>query len=168
MIRSFADVTTADLWTERHSKAARRIPRDLWHSVQRKLTMLDSATTRRSGCGARQSFRSVGGKSEGAAQHPRQPEASSLGPSVHPGEVLLEEFLKPLEMTQAAAAQKLGMSTVRLNEIVRGKRGVTADTALRLAQLFKTTPQFWMHMQANFDLKAAMARRRAMKLAGRS
>jgi addiction module HigA family antidote len=60
------------------------------------------------------------------------------------------------------------MSTVRLNEIVKGKRGVTADTALRLAQLFKTTPQFWMHMQANFDLKAAMARRHAMKLAGRS
>ena len=95
-------------------------------------------------------------------------EASSLGPSVHPGEVLLQEFLKPLEMSQAAAAQQLGMSTVRLNEIVRGKRGVTADTALRLAQLFKTTPQFWMHMQANFDLKAAMARRRTMKLAGRS
>jgi addiction module HigA family antidote len=57
------------------------------------------------------------------------------------------------------------MSTVRLNEIVRGKRGMTADTALRLAQLFKTTPQFWMHMQANFDLKTAKARRRAMKLA---
>ena len=83
------------------------------------------------------------------------------------GEVLLEEFLKPLAMTQAAAAQQLGMSAVRLNEIVKGKRGVTADTALRLAQLFKTTPQFWMHMQANVDLKAAMARRRAMKLAGR-
>lgn len=95
-------------------------------------------------------------------------DASSLGPAVHPGEILLEEFLKPLEMTQAAAAQKLGMSTVRLNEIVRGKRGVTADTALRLAQLFKTTPQFWMHMQANFDLKAAISRRRAMRLAGRS
>jgi antitoxin HigA-1 len=53
---------------------------------------------------------------------------------------------------------------VRLNELVRGKRGVTADTALRLAQLFKTT-QFWMHMQANFDLKAAMVRRRALKVA---
>ena len=54
-----------------------------------------------------------------------------------------------------------------LNELVRGKRGVTADTALRLAQLFKTTPQFWMHMQANVDLKAAMVRRRALKLAKR-
>jgi len=94
-------------------------------------------------------------------------DASSLGPAIHPGEILLEEFLKPLEMTQAAA-QKLGMSTVRLNEVVRGKRGVTADTALRLAQLFKTTPQFWMHMQANFDLKAAIARRRALRLAKRA
>ena len=94
-------------------------------------------------------------------------EASSLGPAIHPGEILLEEFLKPLEMTQAAAAKTLGISTVRLNELVRGKRGVTADTALRLAQLFKTTPQFWMHMQANFDLKAAMVRRRALKLAKR-
>lgn len=94
-------------------------------------------------------------------------DASSLGPAVHPGEILLEDFLRPLEMTQASAAQKLGMSTVRLNEIVRGKRGVTADTALRLAQLFKTTPQFWMHMQANYDLKAAMARRRAMRRASR-
>ena len=92
-------------------------------------------------------------------------DASSLGPAIHPGEILLEEFLKPLEMTQAAAAKTLGISTVRLNELVRGKRGVTADTALRLAQLFKTTPQFWMHMQANFDLKAAMVRRRALKLA---
>jgi addiction module HigA family antidote len=70
-------------------------------------------------------------------------------------------------MTQASAAQKLGMSTVRLNEVVRGKRGVTADTALRLAQLFKTTPQFWMHMQANYDLKAAIGRGRAMRLTRR-
>lgn len=93
--------------------------------------------------------------------------ADSLGPAIHPGEILLEEFLRPLEMTQAAAAKTLGMSPARLNELVRGKRGVTADTAIRLAQLFKTTPQFWMHMQANYDLKMAMQRRRSMKVAGR-
>ena len=92
-------------------------------------------------------------------------EVSSLGSAKHPGEILLEEFLKPLGMTQAAAAKTLEISTVRLNELVRGKRGVTADTALRLAQRFKTTPQFWMYMQANFDLKAAIVRRRALKLA---
>ena len=94
-------------------------------------------------------------------------DASQAGPAIHPGEILLEEFLRPLEMTQAAAAKALGISTVRVNELVRGKRGVTADTALRLAQIFKTTPQFWMHMQANFDLKVAMARRKAMRLAKR-
>ena len=60
---------------------------------------------------------------------------------------LLEEFLEPLEMTQAAGATKLGKSTVSLNELVRGKRGVTADTAPRLARLCKTTPQFWMYMR---------------------
>ena len=95
-------------------------------------------------------------------------DASQPGPAIHPGEVLLEEFLKPLGMTQAAAAKALGMSTVRVNELVRGKRGVTADTALRLAQLFKTTPQFWMHMQANFDLKVEMARRKALKVTRRA
>ena len=94
-------------------------------------------------------------------------DASSPGPAIHPGEILLEEFLKPLEMTQAAAAKPLGMSIVRMNELVRGKRGVTADTALRLAQFFKRTPQFWMHMQASFDLKVAMTRRRALQLTKR-
>jgi addiction module HigA family antidote len=94
-------------------------------------------------------------------------DASSPGPAVHPGEILLAEFLEPLGMTQAAAARELGISTVRLNELVRGKRGVTADTALRLARLFKTTPQLWMHMQANFDLKMAMSQRRAMRLTKR-
>lgn len=94
-------------------------------------------------------------------------DSSSPGPSIHPGEILFEEFLKPLGMTQAAAAKALDMSTVRLNELVRGKRGVTADTALRLAQLFKTTPQLWMHMQANFDLKVAMTRRRTMRVTKR-
>ena len=94
-------------------------------------------------------------------------DASSPGPAIHPGEIVLEEFLRPLGMTQAAAARALGMSTVRLNELVRGKRGVTADTALRLAQLFKTTPQLWMHMQANFDLKVARTRRRTMRLTKR-
>jgi addiction module HigA family antidote len=95
-------------------------------------------------------------------------DASQPGPAVHPGEIRLEEFLEPLQMTQVAAAKVLGMSNVRLNELVRGKRGVTADTALRLAQHFRTTPQFWMHMQANFDLKVALARRRAMKVAKRA
>jgi addiction module HigA family antidote len=70
--------------------------------------------------------------------------------------MLLEEFLKPLGLTQAEAARELDMSLNRLNELVLGKRGVTADTALRLAQRFKTTPQLWMHLQADWDLHEAL------------
>jgi addiction module HigA family antidote len=73
-------------------------------------------------------------------------------PPTHPGEMLLEEFLKPLRMTQAAAAKRMGMSTNRLNELIRGKRGVTAETALRLAALLGTSPEFWMNLQATWDL----------------
>lgn len=79
-----------------------------------------------------------------------------LGPAIHPGEMLQEEFLKPLGLTQAEAARQLDMSLNRLNELVLGKRGVTADTALRLARRFKTTPQLWMHLQADWDLHAAL------------
>lgn len=81
---------------------------------------------------------------------------SALGPAVHPGEMLLEEFLKPLGLTQVAAARQLAMSVNRLNELVLGKRGVTGDTALRLARRFKTSPQLWMHLQADWDLHEAM------------
>ncbi|MGH9323247.1 MAG: HigA family addiction module antitoxin [Vicinamibacteria bacterium] len=78
-----------------------------------------------------------------------------VGPAVHPGEMLREEFLKPLGLTQVDAARELGISVNRLNELVLGKRGVTADTALRLARRFGTTPQFWMHLQADWDLHQA-------------
>lgn len=81
-----------------------------------------------------------------------------LGPAIAPGEILLEEFLKPLELGQVEAARQLDISLNRLNEIVRGKRGITADTALRLARLLKTSPQFWMRLQADWDLHQAIAR----------
>ncbi len=70
----------------------------------------------------------------------------------HPGEVLLEEFLKPLGMTQRELARALHMPYQRLNEIVRGKRGITPSTALRLARFFGTTPEFWLNLQAMWDL----------------
>lgn len=79
-----------------------------------------------------------------------------LGPAIPPGEMLLEEFLTPLGLGQADAARRLGISLNRLNEIVLGKRGITADTALRLARLLKTSPQFWMRLQADWDLHQAM------------
>ena len=76
-------------------------------------------------------------------------------PPTHAGEILLEEFLKPLNLTQVEAAEKMGMSSNRLNELIRGKRGVTADTALRLAKLLKTTPEFWLNLQNAYDLYEA-------------
>lgn len=79
-----------------------------------------------------------------------------LGPAIPPGEMLLEEFLKPLGLRQVEAAEKLGISTNRLNEIVLGKRRITADTALRLSKWLKMSPQFWMRLQADWDLHRAM------------
>jgi len=81
-----------------------------------------------------------------------------FGPAIAPGEILLEEFLKPLELGQVEAARRLEISLNRLNEIVLGKRGITADTALRLARFLNTSPQFWMRLQADWDLQQAVAR----------
>ena len=81
-----------------------------------------------------------------------------FGPAVHPGEMLLEEYLKPLGVGQVEAARRLGVSLNRLNEIVLGKRGITADTALRLSRLLKTSPQLWMRLQADWDLHQALQR----------
>ncbi len=81
-----------------------------------------------------------------------------LGPAIPPGEILLEEFLNPQGIGQTDAARRLGISLNRLNEIILGKRGVSADTALRLARLLKTSPQFWMRLQADWDLHLAMER----------
>lgn len=77
-------------------------------------------------------------------------------PPTHPGEMLLEEFLKPLEISQSAFAVRLGVSFPRLNEIVRGKRGVTPDTALRLARVLGMPADFWLGLQTDWDLWHAM------------
>lgn len=74
-------------------------------------------------------------------------------PNVHPGEVLLEEFLKPLEISQNRLGRELGVPPRRINEIVLGKRGVSPDTALRLARYFGTTERFWLGLQNDFDLE---------------
>ena len=71
---------------------------------------------------------------------------------VHPGEVLLEEFLKPLSMSQSRLALDISVHPRRINEIVLGKRSITADTALRLARYFGNSPQFWLGLQMDYDL----------------
>ena len=77
----------------------------------------------------------------------------------HPGEILLEEFLQPAGMTQTAFAEQLGWTRARLNELIRGKRGITADAALDLAEALGTTAKLWMNLQATWDLDQAMKRR---------
>ena len=72
---------------------------------------------------------------------------------IHPGEVLLEEFLAPLGVTQHRLAVSVGVPPRRINEIVHGKRRITADTALRLARYFGTTDRFWLNLQTRFDLE---------------
>ena len=75
--------------------------------------------------------------------------------NIHPGEVLLEEFLIPMGISQNRIARNVGVPPRRINEIVHGKRAVTADTALRLARYFGTSEEFWMGLQADFDLEEA-------------
>jgi len=73
-------------------------------------------------------------------------------PPLHPGEVLFEEFLKPMNISQNQLGRDLGVSARRINEIIHGKRSVTADTALRLARYFGNSPQFWLGLQMDYDL----------------
>ncbi len=74
---------------------------------------------------------------------------------IHPGEILLEEFLKPIELSQNQLALSIGVPARRINEIVHGKRRITADTALRLAKYFRMSPQFWLGLQMDYDLDIA-------------
>jgi len=74
---------------------------------------------------------------------------------IHPGEVLLEEFIKPMSLSQNRLAIDIGVDTRRINEIVLGKRAVTADTALRLARFFSNSPEFWLGLQTQYDLDVA-------------
>ncbi len=77
----------------------------------------------------------------------------TIMPPVHPGEILLEEFLKPLEVSQYQLAKALDVPARRINEIVHGQRRITADTALRLSRYFGTSERFWMNLQARYDLE---------------
>jgi antitoxin HigA-1 len=76
----------------------------------------------------------------------------------HPGEVLREDFLKPLDLSQYARAKAIGVPQIRISEIVNGKRAITPDTALRLACYFGTSAEFWMGMQTTYDLEMARDR----------
>lgn len=81
--------------------------------------------------------------------------AEKLYPPVHPGEVLMEDFIKGFEITQNKLAVSIGVPPRRINEIVHGKRAITADTALRLGRYFGIEPQFWLNLQSRYDLEVA-------------
>jgi len=83
------------------------------------------------------------------------------GNPFHPGEILEEEFLQPMEVSQRAFAEKLKWTPAKLNELVKGKRGITADSALDLAKALKTSPELWMNLQTQWDLAQAMKKRSA-------
>jgi len=74
-------------------------------------------------------------------------------PPIHPGEILLEDFLKPMQISQYRVAQAIGVPPRRINEIIHGKRGITADTALRLGRFFGMEAQFWMNLQTRYELE---------------
>jgi addiction module HigA family antidote len=74
-------------------------------------------------------------------------------PPIHPGEILIEEFLKPMGISQYRLAKDISVPPRRINEIVHGKRSITADTALRLGRFFEIAPQFWLNLQNRFDLE---------------
>ncbi len=78
---------------------------------------------------------------------------------IHPGRMLLEEFLQPAGTSQRAFARRIGWTVAKLNELINGKRGITADSALDLADELKTSPEVWLNLQMQFDLKRAESRR---------
>ena len=80
---------------------------------------------------------------------------NSVMKPIHPGTILLEEFLQPMGISQYRLAKDTSVSARRINEIVHGKRSITADTALRLGKFFNMTPQFWMNLQSRYDLEVA-------------
>jgi len=87
---------------------------------------------------------------------------------VHPGEILLKEFLEPMGLTRYRLAKELRVSLPRINDIVRGKRSISADTALRLGTYFGLPAQFWMNLQADYDLRLARTNKELKKIKPRA
>jgi addiction module HigA family antidote len=182
LIQSFRDQATADLFRQRNTRAARRHPREIWRVVQRKLKLLDAAGriddltvpagnrlellkgdqagrhSMRVNDQYRVTFRWETDMPTKSRSKIITRDPNWLGPAIAPGEILLEEYLKPLGISQMEAARRLDISLNRLNEIVLGKRRITADTALRLGRFLKTSPQLWLRLQADWDLHQAMQR----------
>ena len=185
MIRTFADQTTRDIWNGVNSKAARRIPRELRPNVRRKLDQIDAVTklddlkvppgNRLHALGSAlrgftlcESTTSIGScfasqaEMRSTCSAPITTEELMLPthrPPTHPGEMLLKEFLEPLGVSQAEAATRMSIPFQRLNGIVKGRRAVSADTALLLDALTDWDAQIWLTLQAKWDLWHALKAR---------
>jgi addiction module HigA family antidote len=91
----------------------------------------------------------------GSKKNAARAKGAKWGWNIHPGEILREEFLKPMGISVYELARQIHLTRSRVNDIARERRAITADTALRLARFFGTTPQFWMNMQASYELRKA-------------
>lgn len=89
-----------------------------------------------------------------------RPNRREMANPFHPGEILLEEFLVPAGLTQVAFAKKVRWTTAKLNELIRGRRGITAESAIALSKALGTSPKFWMNLQATYDLHRVLSRSR--------
>jgi addiction module HigA family antidote len=174
MIVSFHDRETAAIWDGRRS---RRLPSDIQSIALRKLRLINNARTLddlRVPPGNRLEALAKDRRGQHSIRINDQGEFASFGemdmrtrsrsstttdllPNPHPGEILMEEFLKPMELSQTALARAIGVPPRRINEIVLGKRAVTADTDLRLARYFKMSDGFFLGLQTDYEL---MQRRR--------
>ncbi len=105
-----------------------------------------------------------GSKRRARSAKPAEHRLPLYRPPTHPGEMLLEEFVKPLRITQSELAIRLGISFPRLNELIRGKRSMTPDTALRLARVVGMSAEFWLGLQLDWDLWHAMRDRKAEEI----
>lgn len=136
MIRTFKSADTEDIFDGMTSREARRCcPQSIWPVARRKLDQINRVREITTDVGRRL---------------PRN------RPPTHPGEMLLEEFVKPLDLTQEELARLLDVSYPRLNEIIKGRRSVTPDTALRLSRVLGMSADFWLGLQQDWDLCNAM------------
>jgi len=140
MIQSFKDDETQKIFNRQRSY---RLDQNMQRVAYRKLRMLHHSKT-------------LNDLRAPPSNHLEKLKGKKDFPPLHPGEVLLEEFLKPLGISQNRLALNMHVAPQKINEIVRGKRSITADTALRLSIALNTSPEFWLGLQNNYDLESTL------------
>ncbi len=182
MISSFQDRETEKIFRRQFS---RQLPQDIQRNARRKLEVLDAAETLKDlRLPPANRLEKLSGDREGQYSirindqwrvcftwregnayrveivdyHEGRPMTATRLPPIHPGEILLEEFLKPMHLSQYRLAKDIGVAARRINEIVHGKRAISADTALRLSRYFGLSERFWLNLQSRYELEMAKDR----------